>query len=60
MRIRISAAARKELVDAIQYHDRERERLGEALAEEIDRAVRLIAERPLVGSDIGQESESSP
>lgn len=54
MRIRISTSARKELVDAIQYHEREREGLGQELAEEIDRAVRLIAERPMVGSDIGK------
>jgi toxin ParE1/3/4 len=41
-------------VDAIQYHEREREGFGEQLAEEIDRAVRLIAERPMLGSDIGK------
>lgn len=54
MRIRISTSARKELVDAIQYHEREREGIGQELAEEIDQAVRLIAERPMVGSDIGK------
>lgn len=54
MRIKISSSARKELVDAIRYHEREREGFGEELAEEIDRAVRLIAERPLVGSEIGE------
>lgn len=54
MRIRISTSARKELVEAIQYHEREREGIGHELAEEIDRAVRLIAERPMVGSDIGK------
>lgn len=54
MRIRISASARKELVDAMAYHDREKERLGAELAEEINRAVRLIAERPMVGTDIGK------
>lgn len=32
----------------------EKERLGEELADEIERAVRLIAERPMVGSDIGE------
>ena len=54
MRIRLSKSAREELVEAIQYHEREREGIGQALAEDIDRAVRLIAERPMVGSDIGK------
>lgn len=54
MRIRLSTSARAELVDAIQYHEREREGIGQELAAEIDRAVRLIAERPMVGSDIGK------
>jgi toxin ParE1/3/4 len=53
VRIRLAKSARKEL-DAIQYHERERAGIGEELAEEIDRAVRLIAERPMVGSDIGK------
>ena len=41
-------------MDAIQYHEREREGIGQELSEEIDRAVRLIAERPMVGGDIGK------
>lgn len=54
MRIRLAKSARKELVEAIQYHEKGRAGIGEELAEEIDRAVRLIAERPMVGSDIGK------
>ena len=54
MRVRISASAREELKDAIEYHNRERERLGEELAEEIDRVVKLIGERPMIGFDIGK------
>jgi toxin ParE1/3/4 len=54
VRIRISASARKELVNAIDYHNTEKARLGEELADEIEQAVRLIAERPMVGSDIGE------
>lgn len=54
MRIRLAKSARKELVEAIQYHEKERAGIGEELAEEIDRVVRLIAERPMVGSDIGK------
>lgn len=54
MRVRISASAREELQDAIDYHNRERERLGEELADEIDRAVKLIGERPMIGIDIGR------
>lgn len=42
------------MVDAIQYHEQERAGIGEELAEEIDRAVRLIAERPMVGIEIGK------
>ncbi len=54
MKIRISASARKELVNAIDYHNAEKARPGGELADEIERAVRLIAERPMVGSDIGE------
>jgi toxin ParE1/3/4 len=54
VRIRIAASARKELVEAVQYHERDREGMGQELAKEIDRAVRLVAERPMVGSDIGE------
>lgn len=60
MRIRISASARKELTDAIEYHNREKERLGEELAAEITRVIRMIAERPLIGSDIGKGERKFP
>jgi plasmid stabilization system protein ParE len=54
VRVRLAASARKELVEAIRYHEQEREGIGRELAEEIDRAVRLIAERPMIGSEIGE------
>lgn len=38
----------------MKYHEEERAGLGRELADEIQRAVRLIAERPMAGTDIGK------
>ena len=38
----------------MKYHDGERAGLGRELAEEIEQAIRLIAERPMAGTDIGK------
>lgn len=38
----------------MKYHEGERTGLALELAEEIDRAVRLIREQPMAGTDIGK------
>lgn len=51
MRIELLGPARREFLDAVQFHESQAPRLGEELTEEFESAPELLSSHPQIGAE---------